>query len=233
MPKIIKQTLLLNVTFYLSLFALSCSDKSATSNDALILASSTYPTHTNITATTFWVGELADSSNGFIANDVSAWDSKWEEHYGGLDDPNNRIGYFPASFTPKENPFYFALPYNDFNNAGIRNQNAFTTVYWANEKTWGQNESMCKNVWIQIIKEDKVAFAQWEDVGPFEIDDAQYVFGTGPPLNQINNAGLDLSPAVRDYLGLTGLDIVSWQFVKFENILDGPWKNIITTSQIQ
>ena len=234
MLKIKRQSLFLNAAFvYSLLFILSCSVKTVTPIETLILAPSIYPLHSDITATIFWIGEAADASNDFIANDVSSWDGHWKDHYGGLDDPNNRKGYYPSSFTPKENPFYFALPYNDIDSTGIRKQNAYTKVYWAGEKNWGQNESMCKNRWIQIIKGNKVAFAQWEDVGPFETDDSQYVFGSGLPVNKFNNAGLDLSPAVKDYLGLTGIDKVSWQFVEYKNVPDGPWKIIITTSQIQ
>lgn len=225
--------MLKTISIYLALFALGCNNNEVISNDTVKLAPSKYPLHTNITATIFWVGEQADASNAFIANDESAWDSHWKENYGGTDDPNNRNGYYPASFTPKENPFYFALPYNDVDTADIIKQSAKTTVYWASEKTWSQNESMCKNRWIQIIIGNKVAFAQWEDVGPFETEDAQYVFGSGMPVNKFNGAGLDVSPAVKDYLGLTGVDKVSWQFVEYKDIFDGPWKNIITISQIQ
>ena len=73
-----------------------------------------YPLHENITATVFWIGEPGSEENGYIPNNSSAWDDLWLQHYGGVDDPSNRNGYFPANFTPKENPFYIALPYNDF-----------------------------------------------------------------------------------------------------------------------
>jgi hypothetical protein len=63
------------------------------------------------------------------------------------------------------------------------------------------------------------------------VDDIHYVFGTARPQNPINNnAGLDVSPAVRDYLQLNGIDTVHWQFVPFEEVPEGPWKAIITTS---
>ncbi len=236
MAKYLNKSFIINISFLCSsLIFLSCSDKNKTviNNNTVILAPSKYPMHTDITATLFWVGELGNSTNGFIPNDVSAWDGKWKIHFGGIDTPNNRAGFYPAAFIPKENPFYFALPYNDIDNNGDRKQSAFTTVFWANEKTWRNDESMCKNTWIQIVNGNKVAFAQWEDVGPFESDDSQYVFGTADPLNKINDAGLDLSPAVTDFLGLSGLNKVSWQFVEFKDVPDGPWKDIITTSQIR
>jgi len=192
-----------------------------------------YTLHNDITVTVFWIGEEGDEENGFIPNLQSSWDDQWSERYGGVDDPENRTGYYPAGFTPSENPFYCALPYNDFNETGERKPDASDVVPWSKERTWNDSESMCKNRWIKIMKGEKTAYAQWEDVGPFGEDDAAYVFGDALPLNDINNhAGLDVSPAVGDYLGLNGIDTVDWQFVDFSDVPDGPWKEIITTSQI-
>ena len=192
-----------------------------------------YPLHKDITATVFWVGEESGPENNYIPNLQSAWDDEWQQHYGGTDDPVNRNGYYPAEFTPKENPFYFALPYNDFDASGVRKASAYKYVYWASEKNWDDHESMCKNRWIKITFNQKTAYAQWEDVGPFETDDYKYVFGTAKPQNKENdNAGLDVSPAVRDFLGLSGMDKVEWQFVDFNHVPDGPWRTIVTTSQV-
>jgi hypothetical protein len=74
-----------------------------------------------------------------------------------------------------------------------------------------------------------VAYGQWEDVGPFGEDDEVYVFGKKNPKSQKNdNAGIDLSPAISDYLGLNGKEKVSWQFIEEEAVPKGPWKEIIT-----
>lgn len=179
-----------------------------------------YSLHKDITVTIFWIGEEGTDENGYIPNSQSAWDDNWKGHYGGIDDPYNRNDFYPKDFTPKENPFYFALPYDDFDEDGIKS-----------------NESMCvtvcKNTWIRIIKGNKIAYAQWEDVGPFEENDVDYVFGKSKPKNKINNnAGLDVSPAVRDYLGLKDIDNIDWQFVDFKDVPNGPWTEIITRSQI-
>jgi hypothetical protein len=92
---------------------------------------------------------------------------------------------------------------------------------------------MLKNRWIVITKDGKTAYAQWEDVGPFGEDDAKYVFGDALPKSKENkNAGLDVSPAVRDYLELEDIDKVDWQFVDEKDVPRGPWKDIITTSQV-
>ena len=49
------------------------------------------PDHTNITATVFWIGEPV--GNGSTENNaVSAYDDRWLEHYGGVDDHSMSAG---------------------------------------------------------------------------------------------------------------------------------------------
>ena len=43
-------------------------------------------------------------------------------------------------------------------------------------------------------------------------------------LSQI--AGLDVSPAVRDYLGLNETDVTDWRFVEFSEVPRGPWSTL-------
>lgn len=194
---------------------------------------SRYPLHTNITSTFFWVGEKAGDDNKDISNTPSAWDDYWKKHFGGTDTPKRRNGFFPADFTPLENPFYVALPYNDIDKDGKRKQSAYDIITWAKEKTYSDSESICKNRWIKITKNSKAVYAQWEDVGPFKENDSDYVFGSANPASKTNkNAGIDVSPAVRDYLGLKDIDQVDWQFVDGKDVTQGPWKNIVTVSQI-
>jgi hypothetical protein len=201
--------------------------------DKVAIEDNKYFVHKNITVTYFWVGEGASEDNGDIANSSSAWDEKWVKHFGGVDNPKKRNGFFPAGFTPKENPFYFALPYNDFNSSGERKQEIYALLPWAKEKKWGESESVCKNRWIKIVKGGKAAYAQWQDVGPFKEDDKNYVFGKSLPKSKTNNnAGLDVSPAVKTYLGLSDIGKIDWQFVDSSTVPDGPWKKIITISQI-
>lgn len=198
-----------------------------------VSADNPYPFHTNISTTLFWAGEEADKDNKNISNLPSAWDEEWVKHFGGIDDPKKRSEYMPSKFSPKENPFYFALPYNDFNAQGKHKKEINAVVPWAGKTDWKKDESVLKNQWIKIVKNDKVAYAQWEDVGPFEEDDAEYVFGTAQPKSKTNkHAGLDVSPAVHDMLGLLDIDTVDWQFVDADQVPDGPWKNTITTSQV-
>ncbi len=162
---------------------------------------------------------------------MSAWDEKWEQHYGGYDDPSKRSGYLPAGFTPLENPFYFALPYNDYDENGNRRPNANHCTAFTGVNS--SSTSWCKNAWIKITKGGKTAYAQWQDVGPLGEDDSAYVFGTARPKNTWGaKAGLDVSPAVRDYLGLQDVDNTSWSFISAGSVPAGPWKNIVTTSGV-
>jgi len=77
------------------------------------------PNPFKVTMTTlFWVGEPSNQENDFIPNDQSYWDKDWQENYGGVDDPERRNRHWPAGFTPKQNPFYVALPYGEFTEHG-------------------------------------------------------------------------------------------------------------------
>lgn len=186
--------------------------------------------HRNIVTTVFWVGEPASKDNNFISNTASAWDEHWQAHYGGIDDPHARSAYFPAAFTPKENPFYFALPYTDFDPDNTRKNSAVGCLPYAPDLS--ARYSWCKNIWIAIRHNGITAYAQWEDAGPTETDDVTYVFGTASPKNTFGaRAGLDVSPAVRDYLKLRDVDHTDWAFVNAANVPDGPWKMRVTTSR--
>ena len=71
--------------------------------------------------TMFWVGERADAENAYIPNPESSWDQDWLANFGGIDDPWHRNDHWPTGFTPKENPFYVALPYGEFgSNDGLK-----------------------------------------------------------------------------------------------------------------
>jgi hypothetical protein len=184
--------------------------------------------HLSIVTTFFWVGESSSGDNGGIANNSSTWDEQWQEHYGDVDDPLKRSGYLPSGFTPKENPFYIALPYSDLADDS-RRPSATSCPLYALLKT--QPYSWCKNSWIAVRHAGKIVYAQWEDAGPFGENDTSYVFGSSKPASKVGDkAGLDVSPAVRDYLGLQDVDNCDWAFVSAENVPGGPWKQIITTT---
>jgi AhpD family alkylhydroperoxidase len=100
-------------------------------------------------------------------------------------------------------------------------------VPWFQEAYQGPGVSTCKGRWIAIRFGNKVAYAQWEDAGPFRTDNWQYVFGNERPKPNLNKgAGLDVSPAVRDYLGIDETDVTDWRFVDFSEVPHGPWSKL-------
>ena len=178
--------------------------------------------------TVFWIGEPASDDNRDISNADSIFDNRWMEHYGGVDDPVLRSGHFPRGFAPKENPFYAALPYADIKHGGGRKPSAKDIPWYVGED---ERRSLVKNRWLEIRYKGRTCYAQWEDAGPFGEDDVDYVFGNATPHNTINRqAGLDVSPAVRDCLTLSGNDYTDWRFVNDEDVPEGPWTEIVTES---
>lgn len=188
-----------------------------------------FPWKRNIVTTVFWIGEQPSGRNT-VPNHKSSWDPQWKNHYGGSDtpDPSARKGFQPAGFVPKQNPFYVALPYNDIKKGGGGHKDeARQCIPWFEQAYDGPDHSVCKGRWIAIRKGNRVCYAQWEDAGPFTTDDAAYVFGNARPQpNPNQGAGLDVSPAVRDYLGLDSTDVTDWRFVNFEEIPQGPWAEL-------
>jgi hypothetical protein len=179
---------------------------------------SQYPWKLNIVSTVFWIGER--SSPGNLR---SAWDAHWLASYGGVDDPKARVAFQPANFVPRQNPFYVALPYCDMKDGRLKAE-AAKVVPWFIESFRGPDKSVCQGRWIAIRHGLVTCYAQWEDVGPFRTDHWQYVFGDERPAPNVNRgAGIDLSPAVRDYLGLNGIDTVDWRFVDESQVPRGPW----------
>lgn len=191
-----------------------------------IVTSQTYPWKRGIVTTVFWVGEAASARNP-VHNRSSSWDLDWESNYGGFDDPepSHRRNFAPAAFVPRLNPFYCALPYNDVTHS-VTKPEARLVIPWFAHAFAREGESVCRDRWIAIHNQasGKTCYAQWSDCGPFRTDHWQYVFGNDRPKPNLNKgAGLDVSPAVREYLGLGGIDYTDWRFVEFNEIPRGPW----------
>ena len=183
-----------------------------------------FPWKKEIVTTVFWIGENPTANNP-VPNHSSSWDAAWARNYGGYDDPSpsRRHDYIPVKFTPRQNPFYCALPYNDKAREGHRPE-APKVVPWFKEAYRGPGVSVCKGRWVAIRKGNRTVYAQWEDAGPFRTDHWEYVFGNERPKPNLNGgAGLDVSPAVRDYLGLADTDVTDWKFVEFSEVPSGPW----------
>jgi hypothetical protein len=178
--------------------------------------------------TEFWVGEPADADNAYITNTESYWDERWQDHFGGVDSPNCRSGYKPCAFAPKENPFYFALPYAEYDPDGVLKTSAKLVPWYGKDAA-----PLLKNRWIAVKHAGNTCYAQWEDVGPNGEDDFAYVFGASKPVNTFGErAGLDASPSLWKCLQMSDNDETVWAFVDDEAVPEGPWKDIVTTSGI-
>lgn len=213
-----------------------------------------HPWHRGIVATTFWVGELFDPSAPDGSQVISAYDSRWMDSYGGCDGVVTAAGctteartaandFFPSSMTPRENPFYLDLPFDD-----VGDDTAFAmrddVVPWAGQEPYASHRgdrdfSYMKNRWVEIVHGDHRCFGQIEDAGPGVYDDARYVFGADdarPANRDFNGAGMDVSPALTGCLGfpeLNGEDAtVDWRFVDEGQVPPGPWKRLVTTSGV-
>ena len=186
-----------------------------------------FPWRKKIGATVFWVGEEPTERNP-TPNHKSSWDPKWEQNFGGFDDPdpkNRSWDFRPKGFIPGQNPFYVALPYNDKATPVSHKESAKRMIPWFEKRYKGRTKSVCKGVWVAIRHGRKIAYAQWEDCGPFNTDDPNYVFGKARPKNTNNKgAGIDISPSVRDYLGCGNMAVVDWRFVNISEVTDGPWR---------
>jgi hypothetical protein len=213
-----------------------------------------YPLHTGIVATTFWVGEIFDPTASDGSQMISTYDSDWFAHYGGCDGVvvgadcatetrTGDNGYLPTSMTPLENPFYLDLPFDDLNDPAAFARRA-SVIPWAQEPGYAGHEtdrsfSFMKNRWVKITKDGQTCYGQIQDAGPGEYDDAEYVFGADDrrPVNvKFKGAGMDVSPALNGCLGFSDIngedDRVDWQFVDDRDVPAGPWRTVVTTSQV-
>lgn len=212
----------------------------------------TYPWHTDIVSTTFWVGEIFDPNASDGSQVLSTYDGKWERHYGGCDGVSSHgkceterrtaaNGYRPSDMTPKENPFYLDLPYDDINDrTGFADRDR--VVPWADDEPYAshhgdQSFSYMKNRWVEIRKGSQVCYGQIQDAGPGQYHDAAYVFGSDdarPANKRYNGAGMDVSPALNGCLGFAELngedDHVDWRFVEAADVPSGPWSTLTTRS---
>ena len=118
-------------------------------------------------------------------------------------------------------------------------------IPWAGDPAYAadvddRGVSLMKNRWVVLRKGDRLCYGQIQDAGPGEYRDAAYVFGSDdrrPDNTRFNGAGLDVSPALNGCLGFTELDgendRVDWAFVDDNDVPDGPWTAIVTTSPVR
>ena len=183
-----------------------------------------YPWRIEIVATVFWVGERPTENNP-VPNTISSWDARWAARFGGYDnpDPAARKNFAPRDFVPLQNPFYVALPYNDVSHGDTKPESR-KAIPWFKQAFEKPGQSVCKGRWVAVRHKDRIAYAQWEDCGPFRTNHWAYVFGNERPrLNLNQSAGIDISPSVRDYLGMGNKGITDWKFVDARDVPPGPW----------
>lgn len=183
-----------------------------------------YPWKRQIVTTVFWVGERPTVNNP-VPNHKSSWDAHWAQNYGGYDTPDTsqRRNFIPIKFVPRQNPFYIALPYNDVTR-GTTKPESRKVIPWFKQAFERPGKTVVKGRWLAIKHGNRICYAQWEDCGPFRTDHWQYVFGNDRPKPNLNQgAGLDVSPAVRDYLGMGNKDVCDWKFVDAKDVPQGPW----------
>ncbi len=211
--------------------------------------------HTKIVATTFWVGEIFDPNADDGSQVISTYDSEWYESYGGCDgvmvsgkcetEPRTaKNDWLPTKMTPKQNPFYLDLPFDDIND-----DTGFATrckvIPWAKDPGYAgkcddPNFSYMKNRWVKITGPNgNTCYGQIQDAGPGVYDDARYVFGNNdarPANARYGGAGMDVSPALNGCLGFASLngdkDLVDWQFVDDVDVPEGPWTKVVTKSGV-
>jgi hypothetical protein len=215
-------------------------------------AASKYPMHTGIVSTTFWVGEIFDANAADGSQMLSTYDANWFQNFGGCDGiasagvctTEKRVasnGFFPSSMTPKQNPFYLDLPYDDVNDpTGFKNRGA--VIPWANDpgyagKAKDRSVSFMKNRWVKLMKNGQTCYGQIADAGPGKYHDSAYVFGSNdarPANKRYGGAGMDVSPALNGCLGFKDLDgnadKVDWQFVEAADVPAGPWTRVTSSS---
>jgi hypothetical protein len=206
-------------------------------------------------STTFWVGEIFDPNAADGSQVISTYDANWYANYGGCDgvvaggscSTQSRTaanGFFPLNMTPKQNPFYLDLPFDDINDPGASARRG-QVIPWATAAAYAPyihdpNVSLMKNRWVELQKSGNTCFGQIEDAGPGDYNDATYVFGANdarPANARYGGAGLDVSPALNGCLGFAELDgdsdRVSWRFVDANQVPAGPWSRLITTTPVE
>ncbi|AKT52716.1 hypothetical protein ADJ73_09505 [Arsenicicoccus sp. oral taxon 190] len=214
-----------------------------------------YPWHTGVVATTFWVGEIFDPTAPDGSQRISTYDARWLAHYGGCDGvvvagdcrTERRTaanGWFPTAMTPRENPFYLDVPFDDLNDP-----TGFATrcrvVPWAGDPGYAgrctdRAFSYLKNRWVRVVgPHGATCYGQVQDAGPGEYHNADYVFGHADqrPVNRrYGGAGMDVSPALNGCLGFRDLDgsddRVRWQWAEASEVPPGPWTRLVTTTPV-
>ncbi|EFA80110.1 hypothetical protein PPL_06932 [Heterostelium album PN500] len=186
-----------------------------------------FVTHFNIKPVLHYIGEN-NNTNFEKSPNASSWDPNWIESMGGIDYPDsqNRSGFFPIKFMPRQNVFYCALPYNDLDQWGRKISSIH--IPWADEIDLNDHrDSIIQHRWIRVATHEVEGYCQLEDVGPGGSDDFDYVFGPAHAIPEYEHGGIGISPALAQVLGMLNhiksRDMVMWSFVDEHHVPNGPW----------
>ena len=135
--------------------------------------------------------------------------------------------------TPRQNPFYLDLPFDDINNPTAFAQRG-SVVPWAHEpglsgRAGDRSVSFMKNRWVKISEATGSATARSRTPGRATTTTRRTSSAAttdGPKNSRYNGAGMDVSPALNGCLAFADLngadDRVDWRFVDDADVPAGP-----------
>ena len=163
-----------------------------------------YPWKTNIVTTVFWIGEQPTANNP-VPNNEKFLGCELDLQLRRLRQPGcleSRATTSRSLSSRGRIRFMCALPYNDVTHGQFKPEAALV-IPWFKQSYTEPGQIGLQGSLARDPQRQSVCYAQWEDCGPFRTDHFQYVFQNERPKPNLNRgAGLDVSPAVRDYLGL-------------------------------
>jgi len=142
--------------------------------------------------------------------------ANWTGNYGGLDNPDSSTRpqrYSGGVYPPPESLLLCACR-TTMSMHGQFKPEAPLVIPWFKQAYTGPGQSVCKDRWVAIRKENRTCYAQWEDCGPFRTDHFQYVFQNERPKPNLNDGGwvgcfLPQSAITSDS---NATDTTDWQF---------------------
>ena len=191
-------------------------------------SSSRYPWKTDIVTTVFWIGEHADreqsrsESQEFLGlatgRAITAVTTAPIPH-GGTTTSRSISSRGRIRFT-------VALPYNDVTHGQFKPEARDWSFRGFDRHSCSRGIRFAKIAGSRSAEAIGSATRNGKIVGrsaPTISNTFSRTNARRPNLN--HGAGLDVSPAVRDYLGLRTDVLTDWQFVEVRDVPPGPWRN--------
>jgi len=192
-------------------------------SDQLASAVQRYPWKTSIVTTVFWVGEQAGGNNRSKLQKFL--DFNWSENYA---EPILRFQrtaqLHPNCFYSQAKPLLLCFTVHDVTHGQFKPE-APLVIPWFKHEYRGRGSRYAEIDGLPFVRQSHLLCAMGR-LRSVSHDHFQYVFGNERPKPNLNHgAGLDVSPAVRDYLGLAPTDVTDWQFVEVRDVSSGPWRS--------